>query len=66
MVFRLLKRKDKVYTVAIPNTQTGQSYCLLSANRLSPTALFIPITISYDVLDVREFNHFIGAVLDKP
>ena len=53
-------------TVAIPNTQTGQPYCLLSANRLSPTALFIPITISYDVLDVREFNHFVGAVLDKP
>ena len=44
-VFGLLKRNGKVYTVAVPNTQTQQPCYRLFESRLRPTASFIPIAI---------------------
>ena len=47
-VFGLLKRNGKVYTVAVPNTQSATLLPIIYTDTYR----------SYDVLDVSEFSHF--------
>ena len=61
-VFGLLKRNGKVYTVAVPNTQTATLLPItllpIIRERVKPDSIvYTDCYKSYDVLDVSEFNH---------
>ncbi|MCW9732046.1 IS1595 family transposase [Avibacterium sp. 20-15] len=53
-VFGLLKRNGKVYTVAVPNTQSATLLPIIR-EKVKPDSITYR---SYDVLDVSEFSHF--------
>ena len=57
-VFGLLKRNGKVYTVAVPNTQTATLLPIIREQVMPDSIVYTDCHKSYDVLDVSEFNHF--------
>ena len=57
-VFGLLKRNGKVYTVAVPNTQTAALLPIIREQVTPDSIVYTDCYKSYDVLDVSEFNHF--------
>ena len=57
-VFGLLKRNGKVYTVAVPNTQTATLLPIIREQVTPDSIVYTDCYKSYDVLDVSEFNHF--------
>ena len=57
-VFGLLKRNGKVYTVAVPNTQTVTLLPIIREQVEPDSIVYTDCYKSYDVLDVSEFNHF--------
>ena len=57
-VFGLLKRNGKVYTVAVPNTQTATLLPIIREQVAPDSIVYTDCYKSYDVLDVSEFNHF--------
>ena len=57
-VFGLLKRNGKVYTVAVPNTQTATLLPIIREQVTPDSIVYTDYYKSYDVLDVSEFNHF--------
>ncbi|OSI14192.1 transposase [Neisseria dentiae] len=57
-VFGLLKRKGKVYTVTVPNTQTATLLPIIREQIKPDSIVYTDCYKSYDVLDVGEFRHF--------
>ena len=57
-VFGLLKRNGKVYTVAVPNTQSATLLPIIREQVKPDSIVYTDTYRSYDVLDVSEFNHF--------
>ncbi|QNT59869.1 putative transposase [Neisseria musculi] len=57
-VFGLLKRNGKVYTVAVPNTQTATLLPIIREQVKPDSIVYTDCYKSYDVLDVSEFSHF--------
>mgnify|MGYP003584190759 FL=1 len=57
-VFGLLKRDDKVYTIAVPNTQTTTLLPIIREQVKPDSIVYTDCYRSYDVLDVSEFSHF--------
>ena len=53
----LLKRNGKVYTVAVPNTQTATLLPIIREQVKPDSIVYTDCYKSYDVLDVSEFNH---------
>lgn len=54
----LLKRNGKVYTVAVPNTQTATLLPIIREQVKPDSIAYTDCYKSYDVLDVSEFSHF--------
>ncbi|OOS05523.1 IS1595 family transposase [[Haemophilus] felis] len=57
-VFGLLKRNGKVYTVAVPNTQSTTLLPIIREQVKPDSIVYTDFYRSYDVLDVSEFNDF--------
>ena len=57
VVSGLLKRNGKVYTVAIPNTQTATLLPIIREQVKPDSIVYTDCHKSYDVLDVSEFSH---------
>lgn len=57
-VFGLLKRDDKVYTIAVSNTQTTTLLPIIREQVKPDSIVYTDCYRSYDVLDVSEFSHF--------
>ena len=57
IVFGLLKRNGKVYTVAVPNTQTTILLPIIREQVKPDSIVYTDCYKSYDVLDVSEFSH---------
>lgn len=57
-VFGLLKRDGRVYTVAVPNTQTVTLLPVIREQVKPDSIVYTDCYKSYDVPDVSEFNHF--------
>ena len=57
-VFGLLKCNGKVYTVAVPNTQTATLLPMIREQVKPDSIVYTDCYKSYDVLDVSEFSHF--------
>ncbi|STZ10534.1 Transposase and inactivated derivatives [Moraxella caviae] len=57
-VFGLLKRNGKVYTVAVPNTQSATLLPIIREQVKPDSIVYTDFYKSYDVLDVSEFSHF--------
>ena len=53
----LLKRNGKVYTVAVPNTQTATLLPIIREQVKPDSIVYTDCYKSYDVLDVSEFSH---------
>ena len=56
-VFGLLKLNGKVYTVAVPNTQTATLLSIIREQVKPDSIVYTDFYKNYDVLDVSEFNH---------
>ena len=56
-VFGLLKRNGKVYTVAVPNTQTATLLPIIREQVKPDSIVYTDCYKSYDVPDVSEFSH---------
>ena len=56
-VFGLLKRNGKVYTVAVPNTQTATLLPIIREQVKPDSIVYTDCYKSYSVLDVSEFSH---------
>ena len=56
-VFGLLKRNGKVYTVAVPNTQTVTLLPIIREQVKPDSIVYTDCYKSYDVLDVSEFSY---------
>ena len=56
-VFGLLKRNGKVYTVAVPNTQTAALLPIIREQVKPDSIVYTDCYKSYDVPDVSEFSH---------
>ena len=56
-VFGLLKRNSKVYTVAVPNTQTATLLPIIREQVKPDSIVYTDCYKSYDVPDVSEFSH---------
>ena len=56
-VFGLLKRNSKVYTVAVPNTQTATLPPIIREQVKPDSIVYTDCYKSYDVSDVSEFSH---------
>ena len=56
-VFGLLKWNGKVYTVAVPNTQTATLLPIIREQVKPDSIVYTDCYKSYDVLDVSEVNH---------
>ena len=56
-VFGLLKRNGKVYTVAVPNTQTAALLPIIREQVKPDSIVYTDCYKSYDVPDVGEFSH---------
>ena len=57
-VFGLLKRNGKVYTVAVPNTQSATLLPIIREQVKSDSIVYTDTYRSYDVLDVSECRSF--------
>ena len=57
-VFGLLNRNGKVYTVAVPNTQSATLLPIIREQVKPDSIVYTDTYRSYDVLDVSEFSHF--------
>ncbi|SUT92245.1 Transposase and inactivated derivatives [[Actinobacillus] rossii] len=57
-VFGLLKRNGRVYTVAVPNTQSATLLPIIHEQVKPDSIVYTDFYRSYDVLDVSEFSHF--------
>ena len=57
-IFGLLKRDGKVYTVAVPNTQTVTLLPIIRERVKPDSIVYTDCYRSYEVLDVSEFSHF--------
>ena len=57
-IFGLLKRDGKVYTVAVPNTQTATLLPIIRERVKPDSIVYTDCYRSYNVLDVSEFSHF--------
>ena len=57
VVSGLLKRNGKVYTVAVPNTQTATLLPIIREQVKPDSIVYTDCHESYDVLDVSEFSH---------
>lgn len=57
-VFGLLKRNGKVYTVAVPNTQSATLLPIIREQVKPDSIVYTDTYRRYDVLDVSEFSHF--------
>lgn len=57
-VFGLLKRNGRVYTVAVPNTQSATLLPIIREQVKPDSIVYTDFYRSYDVLDVSEFSHF--------
>ncbi|OBW92192.1 IS1595 family transposase [Gallibacterium anatis] len=57
-VFGLLKRNGKVYTIAVPNTQSATLLPIIREQVKPDSIVYTDTYRSYDVLDVSEFSHF--------
>ena len=57
IVFGLLKRNGKVYTVAVPNTQTTILLPIIREQVKPDSIVYTDCYKSYDVPDVGEFSH---------
>lgn len=57
-VFELLKRNGRVYTVAVPNTQSATLLPIIREQVKPDSIVYTDFYRSYDVLDVSEFSHF--------
>ena len=57
-VFGLLKRNDKVYTVAVPNTQTATLLPIIREQVTPDSIVYTDCYKGYDVLDVSGFIHY--------
>jgi transposase len=57
-VFGLLKRNGKVYTVAVPNTQSATLLPIIREQVKPDSIVYTDTYRSYDVLDVSECRSF--------
>jgi len=57
-VFGLLKRNGKVYTVAVPNTQTATLLPIIREQVTPDSIVYTDCYKGYDVLDVSGFIHY--------
>ena len=57
-VFGLLKRNGKVYTVAVPNTQTATLLPIIREQVKPDSIVYTDCYKSYDAPGVSEFSHF--------
>ena len=57
-VFGLLKRNGRVYTVAVPNTQSATLLPIIREQVKPDSIVYTDFYRSYDELDVSEFSHF--------
>ena len=57
VVFGILKRQGKVYTVVVENVQTETLLPVIKKKILPDSLVFTDCLSSYDVLDVSEFRH---------
>lgn len=57
-VFGLLKRNGKVYTIAVPSTQSATLLPIIREQVKPDSIVYTDTYRSYDVLDVSEFSHF--------
>ena len=58
IVFGLLKRNGRVYTVAVPNTQTVTLLPIIREQVRPDSIVYTDCYRSYDVLDSSEFSHY--------
>ena len=58
IVFGLLKRNGRVYTVAVPNTQTVTLLPIIREQVRPDSIVYTDCYRSYDVLDASEFSHY--------
>ena len=58
IVFGLLKRNGKVYTVTVPNTGAAALLPIIREQVKPDSIVYTDFHKSYDVLDVSEFSHF--------
>ena len=58
IVFGLLKRNGRVYTVAVPNTQTVTLLPIIREQVRPDSIVYTDSYRSYDVLDASEFSHY--------
>ena len=57
VVFGILKRRGKVYTVVVENVQTDTLLPVIKKKIRPDSVVFTDCLSSYDVLDVSEFRH---------
>ena len=57
VVFGILKRQGKVYTVVVENVQTETLLPVIKRNIKPDSVVYTDCLGSYDVLDVSEFHH---------
>ena len=57
VVFRLLKRNGKVYTVTVANTQSATLLPIIREKVRLDSVVYTDCHSAYNVLDVSEFNH---------
>ncbi|VEB22977.1 Transposase and inactivated derivatives [Avibacterium volantium] len=55
---RLLKRNGKIYTVAIPNTQSTTLLPIIQELVKPSSIVYMDTYRSYDVLDTSKFSYF--------
>lgn len=58
IVFGLLKRNGRVYTVAVPNTQTVTLLPIIREQVRPDSIVYTDCYRSYDVLDASKFSHY--------
>ena len=57
VVFGILKRRDKVYTLVVENVQTETLLPVIKKKIKPDSVVYTDCLSSYDVLDVSEFRH---------
>ena len=58
LVFRLLKRNGKVYTIVVPNAQSAILLPIIRKKVKPDSIVYTDTFRSYDVLDISEFSQF--------
>ena len=57
VVFGILKRRDKVYTLVVENVKTETLFPVIKKKIQPDSVVYTDCLSSYDVLDVSEFRH---------